>query len=97
MTISFWWISPKKVKTSTFTYFLIKISTSFAINSDDFRTQYEPLRNFVNSFFPDKNHPIRTNKVADVMDYINNITIALRDINKYYSTSYFIERDKTNH
>ena len=71
--------------------------TSFAINSDDFRTQYEPLRNFVNSFFPDKNHPIRTNKVADVMDYINNITIALRDINKYYSTSYFIERDKTNH
>lgn len=72
--------------------------TNFVINycSED-KVQYEPLRRFVDSFFPDDKHPIRTNSEMDVMEYIQYITYALRDNNKYYSTSYYIERDKTNH
>ncbi|MBQ2375281.1 MAG: three-Cys-motif partner protein TcmP [Bacteroidales bacterium] len=71
--------------------------TSIAINDENLKSQYEPLRNFVNSFFSDVNHPIRTNKINNVIDYIKYITTALRNNNKYFSTSYYIERDKTNH
>lgn len=71
--------------------------TKVAIKEGEEKNQYEPLRNFVNSFFPDMRHPIRTNTVNNVMKYIHSITIALRNNDSYYSTSYYIERDKVNH
>lgn len=71
--------------------------TNVAIKDEEHKVQYVALRDFVNSFFPNENHPIRTNTVSNVMEYIHSITIALRDNNSYYSTSYYIERDKANH
>lgn len=70
--------------------------TNAAIQDEDEITQYKPLRNFVYSFFSDKSHPIRQNTVT-VKDYINYISESLRFNNKFYTTSYYIERDKSNY
>ena len=69
--------------------------TTAAIQDEESITQYEPLREFVYSFFPDTNHPIRQNTVKAI-DYINYVANALKFDNKFYATSYFIERDKAN-
>ncbi len=69
--------------------------TNAAIQDEDAIIQYEPLREFVYSFFPDTNHPIRQNTVK-AMDYINYVANALKFDNKFFATSYFIERDKAN-
>jgi three-Cys-motif partner protein len=60
---------------------------------DEETAQYEPLRRFINSFFP-RDHKM-INEQLDVMEYIQFITEALT-YNKYYTTSYFIERDAAN-
>lgn len=70
--------------------------TNAAIQDEDSLIQYEPLREFVYSFFPKVNHPIRQNTVK-VKEYIQYITEALKFDNHYYATSYFIERDKVNY
>lgn len=70
--------------------------TNAAIQDVDSITQYEPLRNFVYSFFPDEHHPIRQNTVK-VKDYIQYIADALKFENQYFATSYYIERDKANY
>lgn len=69
--------------------------TNAAIKDEDSITQYEPLRDFVYSFFPDTDHPIRQNTVKAI-DYINYVANALKFNNKFFATSYFIERDKAN-
>ena len=69
--------------------------TNVAMQDDDSLTQYEPLRTFVYSFFPDENHPIRQNTVK-AKEYIQYIADALKFDDKYYTTSYYIERDKAN-
>ncbi len=69
--------------------------TIVAIQDEESITQYEPLREFVYSFFPDTNHPIRKNTVKAI-DYINYVANALKFNNKFFATSYFIERDKAN-
>ena len=69
--------------------------THAAIQDEDSIIQYEPLRNFVYSFFPDANHPIRQNTVT-AKDYIRYVADALKFGNKFFATSYFIERDKAN-
>jgi three-Cys-motif partner protein len=61
---------------------------------DENTAQYEPLRNFVNSFFPDE-HKMRKQQLP-VMEYIQCITEALR-CNKFFTTSYYIERDASNY
>lgn len=61
--------------------------TQIAIQDEE-NTRYEPLRNFINSFDPD--HKI-INERFSVMEYIQFITEALK-YNKYYTTSYYIER-----
>jgi three-Cys-motif partner protein len=61
---------------------------------DEETAQYEPLRRFVNSFFP-IDHKMKNGHIS-VMEYIHFITEALRDKN-YFSTSYYIERDAANH
>lgn len=69
--------------------------TNVAIQDEESIAQYEPLREFVFSFFPDTNHPIRQNTVRAI-DYINYVANALKFNNKFFATSYFIERDKAN-
>lgn len=70
--------------------------TNAAIQDEDSITQYEPLRHFVYSFFPEEHHPIRQNTVK-VKDYIQYIADALKFGNQYFATSYYIERDKANY
>ena len=69
--------------------------TNAAIQDEESITQYEPLREFVFSFFPDTDHPIRQNTVKAI-EYINYVANALKFNNKFFATSYFIERDKAN-
>ncbi len=69
--------------------------TNVALQDDDEKTQYEPLRDFVYSFFSDLNHPIRLGTVG-VKDYIRFVADALRFEDKYFATSYYVERDKSN-
>lgn len=72
--------------------------TNAAIQDEDSITQYEPLRHFVYSFFPDEHHPIRQNTVkVKVKDFIQYIADALKFGNQYFATSYYIERDKANY
>ncbi|MDR0294660.1 MAG: three-Cys-motif partner protein TcmP [Prevotellaceae bacterium] len=68
--------------------------TQKAIQSEE-RVQYEPLRNFVNSFFS-KNHKIRKEQLP-IMEYIQFITDVLKFNNKFFSTSYYITRDVANY
>lgn len=70
--------------------------TNAAIQDEESITQYEPLREFVYSFFPNKNHPIRQSTI-NVKDYIHYVADALKFQNKFFATSYFIERDKANY
>lgn len=70
--------------------------TNAAIQDEDSITQYEPLRHFVYSFFPEEHHPIRQNTVK-VKDYIQYIADALKFGNQHFATSYYIERDKANY
>ena len=69
--------------------------TNVAIQDEDDIAQYAPLRDFVYSFFPDPEHPIRQNSVS-AKEYITYISDSLRFGNKFFTTSYFIERDKSN-
>ncbi len=55
---------------------------------------YEPLREFVHSFFPG-NHPIK-NQTVKALDYVRYVKDALR-FGRYFSTSYYIERDESNY
>ena len=61
---------------------------------DEETVQYEPLRKFVNSYFPENHEMIREH--VPVMKYIQYIKEALR-YNTFYTTSYYIERDAANH
>ena len=69
--------------------------TNAAIQDEESITQYDPLRDFVYSFFPNTDHPIRQNTVK-AKDYINYVANALKFNDKFYATSYYIERDKAN-
>ena len=62
---------------------------------DEETTQYEPLRKFVNSFFSE-NHEMRQ-KQLPVMQYIRHISEALKFNDRFFATSYYIERDKTTY
>ena len=67
--------------------------TSHALSSDE--KPYEPLKNFVLSFFR-SDHPIRTTTVPP-LEYIEYLKDAVRFGGKYFSTSYYIERDASNY
>lgn len=69
--------------------------TNAAIQDEESITQYDPLRDFVYSFFPNTDHPIRQNTVK-AKDYINYVANALKFNDKFFATSYYIERDKAN-
>ena len=61
---------------------------------DEESAQYEPLRKFINSFFCSSHKMI--NEQLPVMEYIQYIAEALR-YEKFYTTSYYIERDAVNY
>ena len=67
--------------------------TQKAIQSEEV-VQYEPLRNFVNSFFNNDHKMIRGQ--PSVTEYIQFITEAL-EYSKFYTASYSIERDASNY
>lgn len=70
--------------------------TNAAVQDEESIIQYEPLREFVYSFFPDTNHPIRQSTVK-AKEYISYVADALKFGNQYFATSYYIERDKANY
>ncbi len=70
--------------------------TNVALQDEDAITQYEPLRDFVYSFFPDTKHPIRQSTVK-AKEYIRYVADALKFNNTFFATSYYIERDKANY
>ena len=55
-----------------------------------------PLREFISEFFP-VGHPVRSDEPMDVKQYIRELTKAFSFDGKYYTTSYFIERDCKNY
>lgn len=55
-----------------------------------------PLREFISEFFPE-GHPVRSDDPMDVKQYIRELTKAFSFGGKYYTTSYFIERDSKNY
>ena len=64
--------------------------TQTAIQDTDEIVQCKALRKFVNSFFPAE-HRIQKEKLP-VMEYIQYIAEALKFNDKFYTTSYYIER-----
>lgn len=55
-----------------------------------------PLREFISEFFPE-GHPVRSDDPMDVKQYIRELTRAFSFDGKFYTTSYFIERDTKNY
>lgn len=73
----------------------LEINRLFEIITPEIDDTPTDTRNFVYSFFPDTNHPIRQSTI-NVKDYIHYVADALKFQNKFFATSYYIERDKSN-
>lgn len=69
--------------------------TSHALSHEEI-SMYKPLVEFVKSFFP-LNHPIVKGEQISHLNYISYLTKALKFNNKYYATSYHIERSTSNY
>ena len=69
--------------------------TGKVLNDEDHNVK--SLQDFIQSFFPDKNHPIYNNQLSDEKGLIEYIRKALSFNDKFHSTSYFIQRDNKNH
>ncbi|MCK4661263.1 MAG: three-Cys-motif partner protein TcmP [Bacteroidales bacterium] len=55
------------------------------------------LQAFIESFFPDRNHPIYKNQLPNEKSLIEHIRQALTFNDRYFATSYYIQRDNKNH
>jgi three-Cys-motif partner protein len=55
------------------------------------------LRDFIYSFFPDENHPMRNGKASCEKEFIEHIRTALNFDDEYYSTSFYLQRDNKGH
>jgi len=69
--------------------------TDKVLNNED--SNVKALKEFIESFFPNKNHPIYKNQLTDEKELIEYIREALTIENNFFSTSYFIQRDNKNH
>lgn len=69
--------------------------TDKVLNNEDHNVK--SLQDFIQSFFPDKNHPIYKNQLTDEKRLIEYLRKALTFENNFFSTSYFIQRDNKNH
>jgi three-Cys-motif partner protein len=64
--------------------------------TDKEKACYENLRKFIYSFFP-SSHKIHQNGIENILEYINEIKVALTFENRFYSCSHYIEREKGNY
>ncbi len=69
--------------------------TNAAVNDTNNIAQYQGLRDFIHSFFPEETSFASDN--MNVHTYINSITSALRFSKDVYTTSYYIERSPSNY
>lgn len=69
--------------------------TGKIVNDKDYNIK--ALKDFINSFFPSEDHPVWDNQISDELEFISLITKALSFDDKYYSTSYYLQRDSRNH
>jgi three-Cys-motif partner protein len=69
--------------------------TGKVLNDEDYNVK--SLQDFIQSFFPDKNHAIYNNQPSDEKGLIEYIRQALSFDDKFFATSYFIQRDNKNH
>ncbi len=69
--------------------------TDKVLNDEDHNVK--SLQDFIQSFFPDQSHPIYNNQLSDEKGLIEYIRKALTFNDKFFSTSYFIQRDNKNH
>lgn len=65
------------------------------VNSEDCGAK--ALQDFIYSFFPDTNHPVRTGKSSSEKEFIEHIRTALSFDDKFYATSFYLQRDKRGH
>lgn len=69
--------------------------TGKVISEDD--TKVKALKDFIESFFPDKAHPIHDNNMTHEKELIEHIRVALTFEDHFFSTSFFIQRDQREH
>ncbi|WP_320052184.1 three-Cys-motif partner protein TcmP [uncultured Acetobacteroides sp.] len=69
--------------------------TGAVINDED--TKVKALKDFIDSFFPDKTHSIYNNCLTHEKELIEYIRQALMFEGKFYATSYYIQRDTREH
>lgn len=69
--------------------------TGKIVSDEDY--EIKALKDFIDSFFPSQNHPVRNNKVANELEFIDYIKEALSFDSKFYSASYYLQRDDKNH
>ncbi|MBI9037120.1 MAG: three-Cys-motif partner protein TcmP [Bacteroidales bacterium] len=69
--------------------------TCKVLNNED--NNVKALQEFIESFFPDKTHPIYKNRLTGEKVLIEYIREALTIEGNFFSTSYFIQRDNKNH
>ncbi len=69
--------------------------TGKIVNDEDYNIN--ALKNFIDSFFPSQNHPVRCNNVANELEFIDYIKEALSFNENFYSASYYLQRDDRNH
>ena len=60
-------------------------------------TKVKALKNFIESFFPDHTHPIYDNNMVHEKELIEHVRKALTFNDRFYATSYFIQRDQRQH
>ncbi|MEJ5996609.1 three-Cys-motif partner protein TcmP [Pedobacter sp. Du54] len=73
---------------------LYRFSDAAQTNIED--PAFEPLRRFLYEFFPEDSK-VMTSGIKNIYDYINEIRKALSFNGEFYSSAYYIKRDKTNH
>ncbi|MFA5649333.1 MAG: three-Cys-motif partner protein TcmP [Bacteroidales bacterium] len=69
--------------------------TGKIVSDEDY--EIKALKDFIDSFFPSQNHPVRNNKVANELEFIDHIKEALSFDSKFYSASYYLQRDDKKH
>lgn len=69
--------------------------TGKVISEDD--TKVKALKDFIESFFPDKTHPIYDNNMTHEKELIEYVRVALTFQGDFFATSYYIQRDQREH
>mgnify|MGYP003291883466 CR=1 FL=1 len=92
----------EKIMSNGYTEILLFLPISFMYRFSNYAVantnsdSIKPLKEFIESFFT-KDHPIRIQEEMNVLEYIQYLTRAFSFGNKYYTTSYHIERDTNSY